>query len=152
MALEYDPENGLLHELKAQVFLVLSTPRLALLAVKSALVAVDLLPEWEEGHLTLARCQLNMGEIELAIRSFRRAESLDTANSFPEIKSELLQAQELFLSIEKEKNDLKLDRGVMEGTLPPLRRQENDYEEVERCLKNLTTRPGYCANPTHPHR
>ena len=40
---------------------------------RSATKAVEYMPEWSEGHLTLARCQLHMGELELAIKSFEEA-------------------------------------------------------------------------------
>lgn len=65
VALRYDPMNGILHELKAQVYLSLDTHRLALHAVRSAQLATELLPYWDEGFLTLARAQLNMGELKI---------------------------------------------------------------------------------------
>ena len=54
-ALGVDPENGILHELKAQVYMLLEEERYSILAVHSAQRAIELLPDWAEGHLTLAR-------------------------------------------------------------------------------------------------
>ena len=71
----------------------IATPRLALLAVQSATTAVSFHPNWEEGHLTLARCQLQMGEVALAVTSFQKAADLDSQNRFPEIQRELMEAQ-----------------------------------------------------------
>jgi cytochrome c-type biogenesis protein CcmH/NrfG len=38
--------------------------------------AVTLCPDWPEGHITLARVQLNFGEPLLALRSYQAAATL----------------------------------------------------------------------------
>ena len=146
VALRFDPTNGLFHELKAQVYLCLDCPRLALHAVRSAEAAAELLPFWAEGHLTLARAQLNLGEIKLALESFSRAANLDPENIHPEIRTELVATEELYRKIERERSELSLDRNELNEILPPLRRTEDDALEVERCMINLATRPGYCSS------
>lgn len=56
-------------------------------AVQCAQRAVELVPGWAEGHLTLARAQLNLGEPELALTSCEQALSL--APGHPEAAAEV---------------------------------------------------------------
>ena len=145
----------------------------------SATTAVELLPEWSEGHLTLARCQLQMGELELAINSFKEALRLEVDTKYvvififilsiqirwsiislplsinfiniittiprskSDISMELDAAQNLYTVIENERKEFVLDRNAVEESLPPLRRKDDDFDEIERCIKNLAIRPGY---------
>ena len=60
-ALALSPDNAaVLHELKAQVYLERDR---AWDAVQSASKAASLAPSWPEGHVTLGRSQLNLGEV-----------------------------------------------------------------------------------------
>ena len=60
-ALALLPDNAaVLHELKAQVYLERDR---AWDAVQSASKAASLAPSWPEGHVTLGRSQLNLGEV-----------------------------------------------------------------------------------------
>jgi tetratricopeptide (TPR) repeat protein len=146
LAITYNPLDGNLYELKAQVYLLINDPKLAILSVSSAEKAVSLLPDWCEGHLTLARCRLNFGEIELALQSFKTAVSLDPLKKFPEILDEMNHAENLYKSLEKGKADFQLDRDEIIDFIPHLCRTDDGFEEIERCLKNLKTRPGYFKN------
>ena len=60
-------------------------------------------------------------------------------------------ALRLHASIEKELSEFVLDRNDLEETLPPLRRRDDDYDEIERCIKNLAIRPGYSATGCSNH-
>lgn len=63
-ALALLPDNAaVLHELKAQVYLERDRPWDA---VQSASKAASLEPSWPEGHVTLGRSQLNLGEVQCA--------------------------------------------------------------------------------------
>ena len=60
-ALALSPSSAaVLHELKAQVYLERDR---AWDAVQSASKAASLAPSWPEGHVTLGRSQLNLGEV-----------------------------------------------------------------------------------------
>ncbi len=47
----------------------------------------------------------------------------------------------LHASIEKELSEFVLDRNDLEETLPPLRRRDDDYDEIERCIKKSRHSP-----------
>ena len=54
-------------------------------AVKYALKSLDVKPEWCEGHVTLARAQREMGEVNLSLKSYQKAITLlDEATSLNE--------------------------------------------------------------------
>ena len=120
-----------------------------------------------------------MGELELAINSFKEALRLEVDTKYvfisifilsiqmlwsfmslslsinfihaitticrskSDISMELSAAQNLYTVIENERKDFVLDRTAVEESLPPLRRKEDDFDEIERCIKNLAIRPGY---------
>ncbi|XP_022571467.1 tetratricopeptide repeat protein 33 isoform X2 [Brassica napus] len=73
-ALSIVPENAVIHEQKAQVFLEIGDPWKALMA---ATRATELDPSWVEAWTTLGRAQLNFGEPDSAIRSFETALSIN---------------------------------------------------------------------------
>ncbi|CAM8939278.1 hypothetical protein QQ045_013894 [Rhodiola kirilowii] len=81
-ALNFTPENAILHEQKAQILLEIGD---AWKALKAATCATELEPSWAEAWITLGRTQLNFGEPDNAIESFDRALA---------IKPESLEAQE----------------------------------------------------------
>ncbi len=68
---------------------------------------------------------------------------ITTPRSRNEISTELSAAQDLYTVIEKERKEFVLDRASIEESLPPLRRKDDDFDEIERCIKNLAIRPGY---------
>ncbi|KAJ4884651.1 Tetratricopeptide repeat (TPR)-like superfamily protein [Raphanus sativus] len=89
-ALNIVPENAVVHEQKAQVFLELGDPWKAL---KSASRATEIDPSWAEAWTTLGRAQLNFGEPDSAIRSFETALSINAESR--EAKEDLQAAKQL---------------------------------------------------------
>ncbi|KAF3701855.1 Tetratricopeptide repeat protein 33 [Channa argus] len=69
-AIQLTPDNPLLYEMKSQVLTILQE---LFPAVKAAEMAVKFHPVWWEGWQTLGRAQLNLGEVDLAVRSFQVA-------------------------------------------------------------------------------
>ncbi|TSO37128.1 F-BAR domain only protein 2 [Bagarius yarrelli] len=69
-AIHLTPEDASLHEMKSQVLSILQED---FPAVQAAEMSVKLQPMWWEGWQTLGRAQLNLGEVELAARSFQVA-------------------------------------------------------------------------------
>lgn len=69
-AIQLTPDNPLLYEMKSQVLTILQE---VFPAVKAAEMAVKFRPLWWEGWQTLGRAQLNLGEVDLALRSFQVA-------------------------------------------------------------------------------
>ncbi|XP_070706852.1 tetratricopeptide repeat protein 33 [Pempheris klunzingeri] len=67
-AIQLTPDNPALYEMKSQVLTILQE---VFPAVKAAEMAVKLHPLWWEGWQTLGRAQLNLGEVDLAVRSFQ---------------------------------------------------------------------------------
>ena len=60
-------------------------------AVKYAMKSLDVKPEWCEGHVTLARAQREMGEVNLSLESYKKAIALlDEATSLNENEKEEL--------------------------------------------------------------
>ncbi|KRZ36370.1 Glutamyl-tRNA(Gln) amidotransferase subunit A, mitochondrial [Trichinella pseudospiralis] len=86
-AIELQPDDGRLHEMLSQVFLMRGED---FLAIQAAEKAVKCCPYWAEAYQTLARAQLNFGELNLAVESFRSANSIDNTNE--EIEQELQSA------------------------------------------------------------
>ncbi|KAL6049241.1 Tetratricopeptide repeat domain 33 [Balamuthia mandrillaris] len=91
-ALRLTPGNAILHELKAQALMELGH---TFQAVKAATEATLLDPTWAEGHLTLGRAQLNLGELSLASQSFER--SIELEPTLLEAKEELKEVRALLL-------------------------------------------------------
>ncbi|KAF3525534.1 hypothetical protein F2Q69_00050130 [Brassica cretica] len=89
-ALSIVPENAVIHEQKAQVFLEIGDPWKALMA---ATRATELDPSWVEAWTTLGRAQLNFGEPDSAIRSFETALSINAESR--EAKEDLQAAKQL---------------------------------------------------------
>ncbi|KAM4528034.1 tetratricopeptide repeat protein 33 isoform 1-T2 [Odontesthes bonariensis] len=69
-AIQLTPDDPLLYEMKSQVLTILHE---VFPAVKAAETAVKFRPLWWEGWQTLGRAQLNLGEVDLAVRSFQIA-------------------------------------------------------------------------------
>uniref|UniRef100_A0A3P9QDK8 Tetratricopeptide repeat domain 33 n=2 Tax=Poecilia reticulata TaxID=8081 RepID=A0A3P9QDK8_POERE len=69
-AIQLTPDSSPLYEMKSQVLTILHE---VFPAVKAAEMAVKLRPLWWEGWQTLGRAQLNLGEVDLAVRSFQIA-------------------------------------------------------------------------------
>jgi tetratricopeptide (TPR) repeat protein len=83
-ALQEDPLNSKAHEMRAQV---LNEMGRTYDAIQAATRATELAPDWAAAHCTLARAQLNLGEVNLALNSFETAHKLAPADA--EIAEEL---------------------------------------------------------------
>eukprot|EP00029_Vermamoeba_vermiformis_P009576 TRINITY_DN4818_c0_g1_i2.p2 TRINITY_DN4818_c0_g1~~TRINITY_DN4818_c0_g1_i2.p2 ORF type:complete len:102 (-),score=22.37 TRINITY_DN4818_c0_g1_i2:6-311(-) len=75
-------------------------------AIQWAAKSTELNPSYIDGWITLARAQLNFGEIELAVDSFSKALKLNPDNE--EIKNELDEA----IKVMQKKNLLEKTKGV----------------------------------------
>ncbi|CAN7030151.1 hypothetical protein BRARA_H00505 [Brassica rapa] len=89
-ALNIVPQNAVIHEQKAQVFLEIGDPWKALMA---ATRSTELDPSWAEAWTTLGRAQLNFGEPDSAISSFETALSINAESK--EAKEDLQAAKQL---------------------------------------------------------
>ncbi|XP_062844489.1 tetratricopeptide repeat protein 33 [Trichomycterus rosablanca] len=69
-AIQLTPDKAVLYEMKSQVLTILQE---IFPAVQAAEMAVKLCPLWWEARQTLGRAQLNLGEVNLAVRSFQVA-------------------------------------------------------------------------------
>lgn len=76
-AIALTPDRAVLHELKAQALLELDH---VWQAVQCAGRAAELAPAWPDGHLTLGRAQLELGEPELALESMEEVLRLQPAH------------------------------------------------------------------------
>ena len=120
------PNDHLLHELTAQGLLSLDRN---LLALKSALRAVDICPDWTEGLLTLARTQREIGELEASRETYSRVLEVDKRNAIA--IQELKDLEPLLLQLCRRKRELM--ENVQSSCTP-------DDIEANTCILNLSTR------------
>ncbi|XP_074640371.1 tetratricopeptide repeat protein 33-like [Tubulanus polymorphus] len=69
-AIQLNPNDETLHEMKAQALLILHE---VYPAVEAASKAIQLNPRWWIGYQTLGRVHLGIGEVRMAIKSFSKA-------------------------------------------------------------------------------
>mmetsp|Transcript_37700 Transcript_37700/g.82007 ORF Transcript_37700/g.82007 Transcript_37700/m.82007 type:complete len:214 (-) Transcript_37700:48-689(-) len=67
--LRVEPDNAVVHELRAQVYLEMDE---TWHSIQAATRATELRPEWAEALVTLGRAQLAYGEAELAVKSLQQ--------------------------------------------------------------------------------
>ncbi|GMF31720.1 unnamed protein product [Phytophthora fragariaefolia] len=72
-ALGIDPSNATLYELLAQGSMAVYED---FQAVQFARKATELAPTWSDGFLTLARCQLNFGELKLSLEALEKVRTM----------------------------------------------------------------------------
>ena len=120
------PNDHLLHELTAQGFLSLNKN---LLALKSALRAVEICPNWTEGLLTLARTQREIGEVEASRETYSRVLEIDPWNTIA--IQEMKDLELLLIQLNKRKQELV--ENVHSSSTP-------DEIEANTCILNLSTR------------
>lgn len=68
-ALAVGPDNAALYELLAQASMAVYEDFQAVQFVRKA---TELAPTWSDGFVTLARCQLNFGELALALKTLKQ--------------------------------------------------------------------------------
>ncbi|XP_030005013.1 tetratricopeptide repeat protein 33 [Sphaeramia orbicularis] len=176
-AIQLTPENPLLYEMKSQVLTVLQE---VFPAVQAAEMAVKLRPVWWEGWQTLGRAQLNLGEVDLALRSFQVAihlcpsertlwqEDLEWARRLQkqelatkektrqeeETKSQILKAPEL-------EQDYDFESDEVLAACVAVAERQNRYEELKRTavvmdsegnIKNIVTEDGGSEDTAAPSK
>jgi hypothetical protein len=88
---------------------------------------------------------MNIGEIQLGVTSFRKALRLDVNSEISKLVGELMEAEESLrlLEVARDSGAFEIDKEVVRDMLPPLRKNDADVEEVQRCIRHLSSRPGY---------
>ena len=81
-AIGIDPNDAKLYELLAQASMAVHED---FQAVQFARRATELAPMWSDGFLTFARCQLNFGELTLALEALEQV-STESAYAFTTIR------------------------------------------------------------------
>mmetsp|Transcript_25396 Transcript_25396/g.39819 ORF Transcript_25396/g.39819 Transcript_25396/m.39819 type:complete len:231 (+) Transcript_25396:293-985(+) len=111
-AIELTPDKAVLYELQAQCFLELD---MVFEAVRAAEIAVQKEPSFGEGYQTLGRAQMNLGEVEMAVESFKKALEIDP-ETLKEIKEkdlpwalELLEKKNKLLGLHSESHAASRD-------------------------------------------
>eukprot|EP01040_Poterioochromonas_malhamensis_P009892 gene9892-10746_t len=132
------PTNYICHEYKAQVYLELG---MFLSAIKAIESSIQCNPSWYVSHLTRARCQREMGELELSFQSYQHCHHL-----YRELYSDRTVENDSFLhDLNKEIEDVRV-------LLQDLQQKQQFYydqmqssitedkEEVNRCFFHLSQR------------
>lgn len=137
-AIEINPNNAILYELIAQVYLQVGDKQLY--AINFAQKATQIDPNWWEGFVTLARSQREFGEVSNSIYSYKKAIELyladkqnDITNSeYLEIVQELYEMETVLTKINDQKHELSLKMQ---------QDSDKDAKEVSTCMLNLASRP-----------
>ena len=96
--------------------------------------SIGLKPDWCEGYITLARAQREMGEVHLAIDSYKKAISLlDTAESLSEEEKKAL-----ISSLDLKNNDLVL---VIADKSSVYRKKQGNWKRFSPLLLPLLFMP-----------
>ncbi|KAH7479399.1 Tetratricopeptide repeat protein 33 [Phytophthora ramorum] len=127
-ALAVDPDNAALYELLAQASMAVYED---FQAVQFARKATELAPTWSDGFLTLARCQLNFGELALALEALGQTVKVNDGVETEEMASDRQDIEDL---LEKQEQVLrKRDEEAMHEV-------EADKLQVISCFKHLSLR------------
>ncbi|CAI5736614.1 unnamed protein product [Peronospora destructor] len=127
-AVGIDPDNAELYELLAQASMAVYED---FQAVQFARRATELAPVWSDGFLTLARCQLNFGELTLALEALEQTVKLNHGVETEEMANDRQDIEELLV---KQKQVLS-KRGQ-----EAMQEVEADKLQVISCFKHLTFR------------
>ncbi|KAG3150719.1 hypothetical protein PI124_g12991 [Phytophthora idaei] len=127
-ALAVDPDNAALYELLAQAAMAVYED---FQAVQFARKATELAPTWSDGFLTLARCQLNFGELTLALDAQKLAVKHNGGVETQEMTSDRRDIEELL--IKQEKVLRKRDEEALQVV-------EADKLQVISCFNHLSLR------------
>ncbi|KAG6609431.1 Tetratricopeptide repeat protein 33 [Phytophthora cinnamomi] len=127
-ALGVDPGNAALYEMLAQASMAVYED---FQAVQFARKAIELAPTWSDGFLTLARCQLNFGELNLALEALEEAAKLNDGVETEEMASDRRDIEELLVKQQQvlRKRDQEAAHEV-----------EADKLQVISCFKHLSLR------------
>lgn len=147
-ALQLTPDDAVLYEMKSQVLIILQE---VFLAVQSAEMSTKLRPLWWEAWQTLGRAQLNLGEMELAVRSFQVAlhlhpserplweEDLGWAVQLREQKQALLkrekqadEAQKLVMEAPELKNEYDFESDEVIEACTAMAEKQKKYEDLKK--------------------
>ncbi len=132
------PTNYICYEYKAQVYLELG---MFLSAIKAIESSIQCNPSWHVSHLTRARCQREMGELELSFQSYQHCHHL-----YREFHSDRTVENDSFL------HDLNKEIEDVRALLQDLQQKQQFYydqmqssitedkEEVNRCFFHLSQR------------
>ncbi|RMX63312.1 hypothetical protein KXD40_001793 [Peronospora effusa] len=123
-----DSDNAELYELLAQASMAIYED---FEAVQFARRATELAPMWSDGFLTLARCQLNFGELTLALEALEQAVKLNHGVETEEMANDRQDIEDLLV---KQKQALR--KRDQEAT----QEVEADKLQVISCFKYLTLR------------
>lgn len=82
-------------------------------AVESAVKATKLAPAWPEGFLTLARAQINFGELDLGLETLKRAITLPAEDT--EVKREIHEEFERVIALVEQKS--KIEQASLGGRI-----------------------------------
>jgi len=123
-ALDLNAEDFTLYELKAQALLALDEfwP-----AVHAAQEACRRAPEWADGHVTLARCQREVGEVSASIESYEQALRIEPTHA--EATEEIEEMRKIALEYDELKR-------VHEHNVSSI----VETEEAQNALVNLSLR------------
>ncbi|KAG7393785.1 Tetratricopeptide repeat protein 33 [Phytophthora pseudosyringae] len=127
-ALAVDPDNSALYDLLAQASMAVYED---FQAVQFARKATELAPTWSDGFLTLARCQLNFGELTLALEALKQAVEHNGGVETEEMASDRRDIEGLLL-----KQEQVLRKRDQETALEV----KADKLQVISCFKHLSLR------------
>jgi tetratricopeptide (TPR) repeat protein len=165
--LYFQPANYRVHEYKAQIYLELG---MFLMALKSIETSIQCNSSWYINYLTLARCQREMGELELSLDNYHKSKELylftKNQNSkrapdsppTPSFKETLVEnsATTSIQAIQEEKDEFLRDLFVEMKEVEELNEQlkakqqlyqeklqnskSDDLKEINTCFCNLSLR------------
>ncbi|CAK4076069.1 unnamed protein product [Aphanomyces euteiches] len=125
--LTFDPNDGVLCELIAQAHMATDE---YFLGIQAATRATELCPTWGDAYATLAHCQFNFGELELAYASLSKALDLETDSMRrQEIADELKEIETL---CERQREKL--------AQASKVHFDDADAAQVHECKTNLARR------------
>lgn len=127
-ALGVDPKNPALYDLLAQASMAVYED---FQAIQFARKTIELAPTWSEGYLTLARCQLNFGELALAAEALKRAVEHNGGIETEEMSNDRRDLEKLL-----RRQDQVLRKRDEEAT----HEVEKDKLQIISCFKHLSLR------------
>ncbi|CAD5112273.1 DgyrCDS1502 [Dimorphilus gyrociliatus] len=120
-----------IHEMKAQAYMALGE---VMPAIQSAEEAAKYKPNWYLAWQTLGRCQLNLGEVSMAIRSFSKALHLQPTSL--ELREEDIKPTlELLKKFKKRELQKKIEERALKDEQEKFTSVDINSEEVRQVLK-----------------